>query len=136
MAIFRKWLKFKPTIHKIYAYDFDGVVSLGIRPRWSDDVIITGRCQEEAPYVFEKLAELNIATTVYFNQITLAERGDHTVEARIFSGKHKAKTISDLKKDGVEVVRFFEDDEVQIAVIKEAHPELDIVHIVSNLVEK
>jgi hypothetical protein len=68
--------------------------------------------------------------------MTLAERGDHTVEARIFSGKHKAKTISDLKKDGIEVVRFFEDDEVQMAVIKQAHPELDIVHIVSNLVEK
>ena len=41
---------------KIFAYDFDGVVSIGIRPRYSDDVIITGRCQEEAPYVFAKLA--------------------------------------------------------------------------------
>jgi hypothetical protein len=111
--------------HKIYAYDFDGVVSLGIRPRFSDDVIITGRCQEEASYVFEKLGELNIATNVYFNQMTLAERGDHTVEARIYSGIHKAKTITDLKKD-----------EVQMAVIKQSHPELEIVHIVSNLVQK
>jgi hypothetical protein len=121
---------------KIFAYDFDGVVSIGIRPRWSDDVIITGRCQEEAPYVFAKLAEMGITTNVYFNQMTLAERGDHTLKSRIFSGKHKAKTISDFKKNGIEVVRFFEDDEVQIAAIKQEHPDLDIVHIVSNLVQK
>jgi hypothetical protein len=121
---------------KIFAYDFDGVVSIGVRPRYSDDVIITGRCQEEAPYVFEKLGEMGISTNVYFNQMTLAERGNHSVEARIFSGKHKAKTIRDLANDGIFVERFFDDDEVQIAVIKQEHPDLDVVHIVSNLVEK
>jgi hypothetical protein len=122
--------------HEIFAYDFDGVVSLGIRPRFSDDVIITGRCQEEAPYVFEKLAEMGISTNVYFNQMTLQERGNHTVEARIFSGRHKARTIHNLKEEGIDVVRFFDDDEVQIAVIKQWHPNLDIVHVVSTLVEK
>ncbi len=121
---------------KIFAYDFDGVVSIGVRPRYSDDVIITGRCQEEAPYVFEKLSEMGISANVYFNQMTLAERGNHTVEARVFSGKHKANTIRELAKDGIIVERFFDDDEVQIAVIKQEHPDLDIVHIVSNLVEK
>ena len=120
----------------IFAYDFDGVVSIGIRPRFSDDVIITGRCQEEAPYVFAKLAEMGITTNVYFNQMTLAERGDHTVEARTYSGKHKAKTIKDLANDGINVVRFFEDDPIQKEIIQENHPNLDIVHIVSNLVEK
>lgn len=121
---------------KIFAYDFDGVVSIGIRPRYSDDVIITGRCQEEAPYVFEKLKELNIQCNIFFNQMTLAERGNHTIEARIFSGKHKAKTIRELAEQGIIVERFFDDDEVQIATIKQEHPNLDIVHIVSNLVEK
>lgn len=121
---------------KIFAYDFDGVVSIGIRPRWSDDVIITGRCQEEAPYVFEKLSEMGISCNVFFNQMTLAERGNHSVEARVFSGKHKAKTIKELAEDGIIVERFFDDDEVQIAVIKQEHPDLDVVHIVSNLVEK
>lgn len=120
----------------IFAYDFDGVVSLGIRPRFSDDVIITGRCQEEADYVFEKLKEMNIQCNVYFNQMTLAERGNHTVAAREFSGRHKARTIYNLKEEGINVVRFFDDDEVQIAVIKEWHPELEIVHVVSTLVEK
>ncbi len=121
---------------KIFAYDFDGVVSIGVCPRYSDDVIITGRCQEEAPYVFEKLSEMGISTNVYFNQMTLAERGNHSVEARVFSGKHKAKTIRELAEQGIIVERFFDDDEVQIAVIKQEHPDLDIVHIVSNLVEK
>ena len=121
---------------EIFAYAFDAVVSLGIRPRYSDDVIITGRCQEEAPYVFEKLAEMGISTNVYFNQMTLQERGNHTVEARIFSGRHKARTIYNLKEEGINVVRFFDDDEVQIAVIKQWHPDLDIVHVVSTLVEK
>ena len=120
----------------IFAYDFDGVVSIGIRPRFSDDVIITGRCQEEAPYVFAKLAEMGIATNVYFNQMTLAERGDHTVKARTYSGKHKAKTISELAEQGINVVRFFEDDPVQKAIIEENHPNLPVVHIVSNLVQK
>lgn len=121
---------------KIFAYDFDGVVSLGIRPRFSDDIIITGRCQEESPYVFKKLLEMGISCNVMFNQMTLAERGDHTVQARTYSGLHKAKTIKALKEDGIEVVRFFEDDPVQKAIIEEHHPELDVVHIVSNLVQK
>lgn len=121
---------------RIFAYDFDGVVSIGIRPRFSDDIIITGRCQEESPYVFEKLSEMGISCNVMFNQMTLAERGDHTVQARTYSGLHKAKTIKELKEQGIEVVRFFEDDPVQKAIIEEHHPNLDVVHIVSNLVEK
>ncbi len=120
----------------IFAYDFDGVVSIGITPRWSDDIIITGRCQEEAPYVFDKLSEMGVTTKVYFNQMTLAERGDHTVNARTYSGKHKAKTISELAEQGINVVRFFEDDPVQKAIIEENHPNLDVVHVVSNLVQK
>jgi len=121
---------------QIYAYDFDGVVSLGIRPRFSDDIIITGRCQEESPYVFEKLSEMGISCNVMFNQMTLAERGDHTVQARTYSGLHKAKTIKELKEQGIEVVRFFEDDPVQKAIIEENHPNLEVVHIVSDLVQK
>lgn len=120
----------------IFAYDFDGVVSIGVRPVSSDDIIITGRCQEEAPYVFSKLSEMGITVNVFFNQMTLAERGDHTVQARTYSGLHKARTISELKEQGIIIDRFFEDDPVQKAIIEEHHPELQIVHIVSNLVQK
>lgn len=119
-----------------YAYDFDGVVSIGVTPRFSDDVIITGRCIDEKEYVFNKLSEMGITCNVYFNPMTLAERGNHTVQARTYSGLHKARTISKLKEDGIEIARFFEDDPIQKAIIEEHHPELPVVHIVSNLVEK
>lgn len=119
-----------------YAYDFDGVVSIGVTPRFSDDFIITGRCIDEKEYVFNKLSEMGITCSVYFNPMTLAERGNHTVQARTYSGLHKARTISKLKEDGIEIARFFEDDPIQKAIIEEHHPELPVVHIVSNLVEK
>jgi hypothetical protein len=121
---------------KVNGYDFDGVVSIGINPTSNNDVIITGRCIDEQDYIKEILATRGITNEVYFNPMTLAERGNHTVEARTFSGNHKANTISELKKIGIEVSRFFEDDKIQYDIIKENHNSIDIVHIVSNLVTK
>ena len=121
---------------EIYAYDFDGVTSIGVTPRFNTDVIITGRCIDEKDYVYKILEERGIENTVYFNPMTLAERGDHTLKARRYSGNHKATTISKLKERGVNITRFFEDDPVQIKCIAKDHPDLDIVHIKSNLVEK
>jgi hypothetical protein len=120
----------------IFAYDFDGVVSIGVRPRNENDIIITGRCEEEAPIVLQKLKELQINCRVYFNPMTLKQRGDHTVKARTYSGLHKASKIAELKKNGIHIVRFFEDDPIQKEIIAEQHTNLDIVHIVSNLVQK
>ena len=120
----------------VNGYDFDGVVSVGINPSSSKDVIITGRCIDEQDHVRNILDKRGITNEVYFNPMTLAERGNHTVEARTFSGKHKAKTIKELKEIGIEVSRFFEDDKIQYDIIKENHNSIDIVHIVSNLVTK
>lgn len=119
-----------------FAYDFDGVISIGITPRSNRDIIITGRCIDEQEHVKSILKERGIKCKVYFNPMTLAERGDHTVEARTFSGKHKASTIKRLKDEGINIVRFFEDDPIQLGLIKESHPELPVVHIVSELVQK
>lgn len=121
---------------EIYAYDFDGVISIGITPRSKKDIIITGRCIDEQKHVKDILKERGIKCKVYFNPMTLVERGDHTVEARTFSGNHKASTIARLKEEGINIVRFFEDDPIQLGLIKESHPELPIVHIVSKLVKK
>lgn len=121
---------------EINGYDFDGVVSVGINPSSNRDVIITGRCIDEQDYVRNILNARGITNEVYFNPMTLAERGNHTVEARTFSGKHKAKTIKELKEIGINVSRFFEDDKIQYDIIKESHNKIDIVHIVSNLVTK
>ena len=121
---------------EVNGYDFDGVVSVGINPSSNRDVIITGRCIDEQEHVRNILDKRGITNKVYFNPMTLAERGNHTVEARTFSGKHKAKTIKELKEIGINVSRFFEDDKIQYDIIKENHEKIDIVHIVSNLVTK
>jgi len=124
------------TKKEVYGYDFDGVISIGITPRSDRDVVITGRCIDEQEHVLNILKERGIKCKVYFNPMTLAERGDHTVEARTFSGNHKATTIKQLRKEGVNIVRFFEDDPIQLGLIKDSHPEIQIVHIVSELVQK
>jgi hypothetical protein len=121
---------------EVYGYDFDGVISIGITPRSGKDVVITGRCIDEQEHVLNILKERGIKCKVYFNPMTLAERGDHTVEARTFSGNHKATTIKQLRKEGVNIVRFFEDDPIQLGLIKDSHPEIQIVHILSELVQK
>jgi len=123
--------------HEFYGYDFDGVVSIGVTPRWTDDIIITGRCIDEAEYVREYVEKnTGFIGEIIFNPMTLAERGNHTVQARTYSGLHKARTIKKLREDGYNLTRFFEDDPIQKAIIEEANPEVEVVHIVSNLVQK
>ena len=122
--------------HEIYGYDFDGVISIGVNPRNQCDVIITGRCIDESDYVNSILKERGIKNTVYFNQMLLADRGNHSLKARRYSGNHKAKTISELKERGVNITRFFEDDPVQMKCILRDHKNLNVVHIKSELVQK
>ena len=123
--------------HEFYGYDFDGVVSIGVTPRWTDDIIITGRCIDEAEYVREYVTKnTGFIGEIIFNPMTLAERGNHTVQARTYSGEHKARTIKKLREDGFNRTRFFEDDPIQKAMIEEANPDVGVVHIVSNLVQK
>jgi len=121
---------------EVYGYDFDGVISIGINPRSNKDIIITGRCIDEQEYVKNILSERGIKCKVYFNPMTLAERGDHTTEARTYSGNHKARKINELKEEGVNVTRFFEDDPIQKSLIEANNPQVEVVHIVSSLVEK
>ena len=121
---------------EVYGYDFDGVLSIGINPRSNEDIIITGRCIDEQEYIKNILSERGIKCKVYFNPMTLAERGDHTVAARTYSGNHKARTINGLKEEGINVTRFFEDDPIQKSLIEAYNPQVEVVHIVSSLVEK
>lgn len=132
LNIFKK----KQTNVDVYGYDFDGVISIGITPRSENDVIITGRCVDEQEEIKTILKERGIKCKVYFNPMTLAERGNHTTKARKFSGYHKAKTIRELLNNGVNIIRFFEDDPIQYQIIQENHPELQIVSVVSSLVKK
>ena len=114
-------------------FDFDGVVSVGVYPG-PDDIIITGRTIEEAAEVAEFLVPRKIFCPVYFNPIRLADRTTGTDKSRTSSGNHKAAIISMLKENGVPIGNVFEDDLLQLEIIKNIHPELNFVHLVHDLV--
>ena len=108
---------------KINTFDFDGVITLGIHPG-PKDVIITGRSYEERDDTFEFLRSRNMFNVVLFNQVEFNQKSRET------SGLHKANRINELWESGVHVVNHFDDDEVQIAVIKQnlKYP-TNIIHI-------
>jgi len=120
---------------KINAFDFDGVVSIGITPG-AKDVIITGRTIEESEHVFSILRERGINNAVYFNPISFEKRGNHSLQSRECSGQHKSTILSLLKANGVYVQNFFEDDDVQAEFIRRDHPNTIVVMVISNLVQK
>jgi hypothetical protein len=119
--------------NKINTFDIDGVIFLeehdGIYPG-PIDFIITGRSYEETEETLAMLERKGIKNKVFFNP----ERFDD--KSRVSSGQHKAKTIIALMEMGYEHGVHFEDDEVQIAEIKKLIPEIRIVHVVSDLVNK
>jgi hypothetical protein len=120
----------------INGYDFDGVVSIGITPSKPEDVIITGRCVDEAASVNKILRDRGIFNAVYFNPTYLERRGNHSLKSRETSGKHKAHTIHILASNDIFVSRFFEDDPVQAEIINKSVDHLDIVLVTSTLVTK
>lgn len=124
--------KMKP----INMYDFDGVVSIGVHPSSKEDVIVTGRCRDESEIVYKMLESRGITNAVYFNPLTFQARGNHNEFSRKHSGVHKSNIISMFKKANVKVKAFFEDDQLQAAIIKSHHPELEIVLLDHNLVNK
>lgn len=125
--------KFRPEVRM---YDFDGVVSEGIHyPLSYHDVIITGRTFQESKVVYDKMKELGISNAVYFNPIHLKDRGNHSIAARTSSGNHKATIISLLKANKVNIIEFFEDDQLQADIIKATHTELKI-NLIESTIEK
>lgn len=122
---------YKKFRREVNMFDFDGVVREGATPD-KYDIIITGRTIEEAPIVYKELIKREIFVPVYFNPIHLKDRQNHNLYARTKSGKHKANTIQLLKDNKVNIGRFHEDDPVQISIIKEAHPEIEVVEYPFN----
>jgi hypothetical protein len=120
---------------KVNCYDFDGVVSIGINPEKDTDVIITGRCIDESEEIYKILRERGINNPVYFNPIFYLDRGDKSEESWKSSGRHKAIIVGLLKSNRIIVDKFFEDNNYQAKIIKEQHPEVNIVLVKSNLVE-
>jgi len=119
---------------KINTYDIDGVIYFGgnydgLRPG-EHDILITGRTVEEARKTIQMLRFKGIHNQVFFNYLPFDEK------TRFTSGLHKGKIIRMLIESGYEHGIHFEDDEVQIEAIKQILPDITIVHVVSNLVEK
>jgi len=103
---------------KVNGFDIDGVIHLGngvcgIRPG-PQDVIITGRSQQEEAETLAFLRRNGINNTVFFNQVPYERK------TRASSGQHKAKTILDLSRLGIQVDYFYEDDEIQAQEIRKA----------------
>jgi len=113
----------------VNGFDIDGVLTVGIRPG-KDDIIISGRSFEEYPETKKWLEDIGIKNEVYLNPLPFNQKTRET------SGEHKAKTIKALKYLGVHIVNFFEDDEIQKAVIEKECPEVKVVHVVHTLTEK
>jgi len=91
-------------------YDFDGVVSEGIKPG-PNDVIITGRTLEESYFTLQFLKENNIWCPVFFNTSEFEYKSTKS------SALHKAKVIQLL---GIQ--KFYEDTIEQALIIREFTP--------------
>jgi hypothetical protein len=120
----------------INGFDFDGVLYFGeqhgccLRPL-PQDVIITGRSFEHASFVYGKLREIGIENAVYFNPRLIKDND------RIESGLHKARTLKTLQDDGIRVVLFFEDDDIQKEQIEKWGPsETTVIHLVHGITKK
>lgn len=118
------------TMPKINTFDIDGVIYFGeeftgVRP-CEEDIIITGRSFEQREETTEMLHSRGIYNRVLMNPLT---REDSRY-SRLSSGYHKAQTIWDLKEKGYEIGLHFEDDPIQIEAIREAHPNLQIIHMI------
>ncbi len=89
-------------------YDFDGVISTGIRPESRHDVIITGRSYEESAETYSYLIKNGIFNAVYFLPVKFDDKHPDK------SAYWKASMILQL---GVDV--FYEDEDRQAKIIAE-----------------
>lgn len=120
--------------NSIATYDIDGVIFMGFdRPGLypgAKDIIITGRSNQEMKETLEMLNEKGINNVVYFNPLPYEQKTRQT------SGEHKAKTIRMLLDRGENIVQHVEDDEIQAAIIEQACPEIVVIRVVHDLVNK
>lgn len=117
----------------INTFDIDGVILFddicgGIHPG-PRDLIITGRSIGEALETLIELKARGIQNQVFFNPKPYHEK------TRTTSGEHKAHVLGLLMKSGYSIGAHFEDDPLQIKIIKDSHPNLNVVYVNSNLTE-
>jgi hypothetical protein len=117
----------------INSFDIDGVIYMGkfegVYPG-PYDVIITGRSFEEKHETMEMLRSKKIRNEVYFNNVTFEQK------TRKSSGIHKGNTLKRLLELGYNIGIHFEDDPIQAEEIKKIVPNINIVLLQHDLIEK
>lgn len=117
----------------IQSFDVDGVIFIrkdipGIRPH-PDDFIITGRSYDEIVETQEMLLKKGIRNTVFYNQVKYENK------TRELSGLHKVKMIKELLRVGFNIVAHYDDDPIQVDIMK-ANLDIPIILISHDLTEK
>lgn len=106
----------------VNSYDIDGVILMGelngLRPG-PEDIIVTGRSFQQRSETLAILRARNINNFVFFNPLSRMDPN----YGRVASGKHKAKTITNLLGMGIAVEVHFEDDEIQAEIIRRVLPQ-------------
>lgn len=118
-----------PDKIKINSFDYDGTLTTGaFAPVVGQDIILTGRCYNEAAQVFAGLSKLGIENIpIFFNPMHYSIRGDFTEEARLKSATHKVKVLSELAKH--HDVTHWDDDPVQIEYIRKHVPTVKLIQV-------
>jgi len=118
---------------RINTFDIDGVINMGdydgVYPG-KNDIIITGRSFEERDETMELLSRKGIQNAVYMNPLRFSEK------SRKSSGTFKGFMIQTLNSLGYEVMIHYEDDPIQAYEISFIVPEVKIVLLNHDLVEK
>jgi hypothetical protein len=119
---------------KCNSFDIDGVIFMGeydgIYPG-KNDVIITGRSEEEIAETEMMLWSKNIKNDLYLNKIPF------NMKTRESSGWHKGNTINMLRDNGIADIQcHFEDDPIQAEEIRKLCPQVNVIMVVHDLVEK
>jgi len=117
----------------INSFDIDGVIFMGdydgVYPG-KDDIIITGRSIEEESETLAMLKSKGITNKVYMNPLPFDKK------SRKSSGIHKGNTLFDLEKNGISVGIHFEDDPIQAEEINKIMPNINVVLLQHNIIEK
>lgn len=117
----------------INTFDIDGVIFMdkfdGVYPG-KNDIIITGRSKEERHETESMLKFKGITNDVYYNQTPFDQK------TRESSGRHKGQTLLYLEQSGMKFGIHYEDDPVQVEIIRKMMPRINVVLLQHDLVEK
>ena len=117
----------------INTFDIDGVINMGtfngVYPG-PNDVLITGRSFEEKEETEALLKLKGITNKVYYNPLPFDQK------TRQSSGQHKGRTMFYLEEMGYRIGIHFEDDPIQAKEINNIMPDVNVVLLQHDLVNK